>query len=172
MLSTTRLVSLALILVASGCSKETAPADAPPEATPTAAKAVAQAPAKADTTTEPASDCAKAAAKAGVEDTYDCTQKSDEGAGGCNKWDAEAAAVLERGVPKDASWKTYAVTGMTCGGCERKVIAKLGTIDGVLGVEADAELGQVRVATAKNAASTVKEARTALNGLYKITGDI
>jgi copper chaperone CopZ len=68
--------------------------------------------------------------------------------GSCNQWDDEAAEVARRQVPADAEWKTIPVAGMTCGGCERRIIASLGKVDGVLAVEADAELGQVRIATA------------------------
>ena len=78
-----------------------------------------------------------------------CGGKEGDPAGGCNQWDEAASEVAKRPVPADASWKTIAVSGMTCGGCERRVIAKLGALEGVLAVEADAELGQVRVATAR-----------------------
>ncbi len=71
--------------------------------------------------------------------------------GGCDQWDAEATEVAQRPVPADAEWKTIPVSGMTCGGCERRIIASLGKVDGVLAVEADAELGQVRVAMTKGA---------------------
>lgn len=71
------------------------------------------------------------------------------GEGGCNKWDEAAGEVATREVPKDADWKAIPVSGMTCGGCERRIIANLGKLDGVLAVEADAELGQVRVAMAR-----------------------
>lgn len=70
-------------------------------------------------------------------------------AGGCSQWDGKAAEVAKRGTPADAVWATIPVEGMSCGGCERRIIANLGVVDGVLGVEADAELGQVRVAYAK-----------------------
>jgi copper chaperone CopZ len=73
----------------------------------------------------------------------------EEAGGGCNKWDHAADQVARRPVPADADWKTISVTGMTCGGCERRIIANLGSLEGVLAVEADAELGQVRVATAQ-----------------------
>ena len=76
-------------------------------------------------------------------------KEGEESAGGCNQWDEAASEVAKRPIPADADWKTIAVSGMTCGGCERRVIAKLGALDGVLAVEADAELGQVRVATAR-----------------------
>ena len=69
--------------------------------------------------------------------------------GGCNQWDEAAAEVARRPVPRDAEWKTIQVSGMTCGGCERRITASLGKVDGVLAVEADAELGQVRIATAR-----------------------
>lgn len=69
--------------------------------------------------------------------------------GSCNQWDEAAAQVARREVPPDAEWKTIPVTGMTCGGCERRIIASLGKVQGVLAVEADAELGQVRIATAR-----------------------
>jgi copper chaperone CopZ len=68
--------------------------------------------------------------------------------GTCNQWDGAAAEVARREVPADAEWKTIPVSGMTCGGCERRIIASLGKVEGVLAVEADAELGQVRIATA------------------------
>jgi len=69
--------------------------------------------------------------------------------GSCNQWDEEAAQVAQREVPADAEWRTIPVSGMTCGGCERRIIASLGKVEGVLAVEADAELGQVRIATAR-----------------------
>lgn len=72
-----------------------------------------------------------------------------ECSGGCDQWDQAAAEVGKRPVPADASWSTIAVSGMTCGGCERRIIANLGKLEGVMAVEADAELGQVRVATAR-----------------------
>jgi copper chaperone len=79
----------------------------------------------------------------------DSEAKSDcSGAGGCNQWDEAAAEVIKRELPADAEWRTFAVSGMTCGGCERRVIANVGELDGVLAVEADAELGQVRIAVA------------------------
>jgi copper chaperone len=71
--------------------------------------------------------------------------------GGCNQWDDAASEVARRPVPADADWKTIPVSGMTCGGCERRIIAHLGKVEGVLAVEADAELGQVRIATARGA---------------------
>jgi copper chaperone CopZ len=49
-------------------------------------------------------------------------------------------------------WEEIPVEGMTCGGCERRVIANLGELRGVLAVEADAELGKVRVAMARGSA--------------------
>jgi copper chaperone CopZ len=75
-------------------------------------------------------------------------QAGGECAGGCDQWDEAAANVARRPIPADAAWEEIAVAGMTCGGCERRVIANVGQIDGVLAVEADAELGQVRVAMA------------------------
>jgi copper chaperone len=68
--------------------------------------------------------------------------------GGCNQWDKAAAEVAKRGVPDNAVWHSFKVEGMTCGGCERRVTAKLGELEGIVSVEADAELGQVRVAFA------------------------
>jgi copper chaperone CopZ len=80
----------------------------------------------------------------------DCAKKSAEsGEGmGCNKWDKEAAAISKRDIPKDASWQVLKVEGMTCGGCEQRIIANVGKLEGVVAVEADSELGQVRVAVA------------------------
>lgn len=75
-------------------------------------------------------------------------KSSHHAEGSCNQWDDEASTVARRVVPDDAEWKTIPVSGMTCGGCERRIIANLGKVDGVLAVEADAELGQVRIAMA------------------------
>jgi copper chaperone CopZ len=77
--------------------------------------------------------------------------KGESCEGGCNQWDTAAGEVARRVVPDDAEWKTIPVSGMTCGGCERRIIANLGKVQGVLAVEADAELGQVRIAMAKGA---------------------
>ena len=76
--------------------------------------------------------------------------KGSEESGGCAQWDEAAAEVAKRGIPADAHWETLSVTGMTCGGCERRVVANVGEVEGILAVEADAELGQVRVATKEN----------------------
>ena len=80
----------------------------------------------------------------------DCAKKSAEsGEGmGCNKWDEAAAAISKQEIPADANWAVLKVDGMTCGGCERRIIANVGKLEGVVAVEADSELGQVRVAVA------------------------
>ena len=54
--------------------------------------------------------------------------------GSCTQWDEEAGEVARREVPADAEWRTIPVSGMTCGGCERRIIASLGKVDGVLAV--------------------------------------
>jgi copper chaperone CopZ len=81
----------------------------------------------------------------------DCMKKSDEmGEGmGCNQWDKAAAEIGKQEIPADASWAVLKVEGMTCGGCEQRIIANVGKLEGVVAVEADSELGQVRVAVAK-----------------------
>ncbi len=76
-------------------------------------------------------------------------------AGQCNQWNAAAVEVQKKVTPADAEWHKLTVQGMRCGGCERRIIANIGTLPGVLGVEADAELGQVRVAVAKGGKQTV-----------------
>ncbi len=117
-LSAALLVATAL----SGCDKHPAPANSQPAASM-----------KAESPLKPVK-------------VMEETQHHAEGT--CNQWDEEAAQVARREVPADADWKVIPVTGMTCGGCERRIIASLGKVDGVLAVEADAELGQVRIATA------------------------
>lgn len=94
-------------------------------------------------------------------ESHSCDKKGGSCTGGCDQFDEAAAEVLEREVPADAEWTVLAVNGMTCGGCERRVIANLGGLDGVLGVEADAELGRVRIAMAPNAPATVLESARA-----------
>jgi copper chaperone CopZ len=98
------------------------------------------------------------------------TCAGEEGeAGGCSQWDAKAAEVARRATPTDAEWVTIAVKGMSCGGCERRIVANLGQVDGILGVEADAELGQVRVAYAKGNDRMSADARARIAALgYKL----
>ncbi|MBL4634091.1 MAG: heavy-metal-associated domain-containing protein [Kofleriaceae bacterium] len=58
---------------------------------------------------------------------------------------------------------------MTCGGCERRIIANVGKLDGILAVEADSELGQVRVAFAAGDTKASDAARTQITELgYKL----
>ena len=101
----------------------------------------------------------------------DCMKKSaEDGEGmGCNKWDEAAAKVGNREIPADAEWKVLKVSGMTCGGCERRIIANVGELDGVLAVEADSELGQVRVAVAAGNAAANDAASAKISELgYKV----
>jgi copper chaperone len=128
-----------------GCDKPAAQARPEP-----AAATRAQSPMKPVKVMEEKTHHVKTAA-AGSEDGQ-CAGGMAEGEsceGGCNQWDEAASEVARRPVPKDAEWKTIQVSGMTCGGCERRITASLGKVDGVLAVEADAELGQVRIATAR-----------------------
>lgn len=135
-------VFAALLLVCSlcvsGCEKNQAPKNA--EEGATVAKTVSSAP-----------------AKGADENSAECGD-GEECGGGCNQWDDAAAKVIKRGVPEDAVWADVKVGGMRCGGCERKVIAKVGALAGVLGVEADAEMGQVRIALASDKLETSKKA--------------
>ena len=157
-----------VVLGVSGCSKEEASSESPTATSPNSSPSSAS-PSSALTqnTLTPNTPEAKADGE-----TMSCAGskkgENDDPAGGCNQWDAEAARVLEKKVPADATWTIYRVSGMKCGGCERRVIAKLGTLEGVVGVEADAEMGQVRVATSPKSPDAAKRAREALNGLYKI----
>jgi copper chaperone CopZ len=101
----------------------------------------------------------------------DCMKKSAEmGEGmGCNQWDEAAAAVNKKEIPADAKWQVLKVEGMTCGGCERRIIANVGALEGVVAVEADSELGQVRVAVASGHEDASKAARTKIDELgYKV----
>ncbi len=134
-----------------------------PEATKTAAVAKADA---------PAHECGAAEGKAPAEhDGMDCMKKTEEMAEGegCNQWDEAADKVSKQDVPKDAQWSVLAVSGMTCGGCERRIIANVGVLDGVVAVEADSELGQVRVAVASGNTKAPDAARAKIEELgYKL----
>ena len=135
----TAALSLLVLAAIAGCDKHT-PA-------PAAQKKIAA-------TTQAASPVAAQApapvkvmeATAEAESGGTCGGSMDSCSGGCDQFDAEAAEVAKRVVPQTATWKTIRQSGMTCGGCERRIIANLGKLDGVLAVEADAELGEVRVA--------------------------
>lgn len=146
-----------LTLIAAGafaCAKE--------QPAPRADTELATAAATAETAEAPSCASPEMAAQCGK------AGKQEEG-GGCNQWDEEAAAVAGRTVPDDAVWKTLKVSGMTCGGCERRVIAHVGKLDGVVGVEADAELGQVRVAMASGSADAAQAAAAEITRLgYRV----
>jgi len=160
------------LLFASACEKK-----ASEETKPAAAK---EAPALTAVAAEPApaageASCAGADGKAvGEHEGMDCMKKSGEMAAegegmGCNKWDEAADQVAQRDIPADADWNVLAVTGMTCGGCERRIIANVGELDGVVSVEADAELGKVRVAVAKGNATASDAAKAKILELgYKV----
>lgn len=129
-----------------GCDK----ADSASEKTPSAEIAVVP---TATATTTAKADPGEASCAGADKEKHagaDCMKKSAEaGEGmGCNKWDEAAAAIGKQDIPEDASWQVLKVEGMTCGGCERRIIANLGKLEGVVAVEADSELGQVRVAVA------------------------
>ncbi len=133
---------------------------------------------KAETTVAavaPAAAATDEAACAGAEgkehDGADCMKKSAEsGEGmGCNKWDKEAAVISKQEIPADATWQVLKVDGMTCGGCERRIIATVGKLEGVVAVEADSELGQVRVAVASGNEKSGNAASAKISELgYKI----
>jgi copper chaperone len=133
--------SLLLAIALGGCDKHQAQAKAKP-----AAATQAQTPMKPVKVMEPAP---AATATSKEEGTCGGEAKGESCEGGCDQWDEAAAEVAKRPIPTDAEWNTIAVSGMTCGGCERRITASLGKVDGVLAVEADAELGQVRIAMAK-----------------------
>lgn len=54
-------------------------------------------------------------------------------------------------VPPDAVWITLKVSGMRCGNCANKIRTTLADMDEVLGVEADHETGEVKIAAAPGA---------------------
>ena len=104
-------------------------------------------------------------------DGADCMKKSAEaGEGkGCSQWDEAAAAVNKQEIHAGASWQVLKVEGMTCGGCERRIIANVGKLEGVVAVEADSELGQVRVAVASDSDSAKNAASDKISELgYKV----
>lgn len=156
------LLALALALVAVACHKESS-GDSKPATDPAPSAAKTAALPAEPVAAEPASAEGDSACSAPVEGEK--PHQCGDNMGGCNQWDEQAAAVAKREVPANAVWKTFKVTGMHCGGCERRVIAHVGKIDGVVGVEANAELGQVRVATAADAAKAFDRATETINEL-------
>lgn len=143
---TAALFSSVVIAALAGCDKHSPAPVAPPKQV--AASTQAASPVKV--MEAEAAATATAQGNAGEAAGGTCGGSMDSCSGGCDQWDGEAAEVARRVVPDGAAWKTIKVSGMTCGGCERRIIANLGKLDGVLAVEADAELGEVRVATAKS----------------------
>ncbi len=79
-------------------------------------------------------------------DGHSCDKGEKEHGGGCNQWDKAASQVTKRAIPDDAVWVAFDVDGMTCGGCERRIQAKVADLKGVVAVEVSAELSRVRVA--------------------------
>lgn len=101
---------------------------------------------------------------------HSCGQGESCG-GGCGRFDEEATEVVKREVPEDAVWHTLKVTGMHCAMCERRIIAHVGKLAGVVSVEADAELGVVRVAVAKGAEKPTRLAAAKIRDLgYGVEG--
>ena len=139
----TKLTLVALLtLGAVACTQ-----DKPKSETETEAKAAPTA-----KTVEAATQVATAPAKAAEgEEGYSCDQTAEQHAegGGCNKWDEAASDVTKRKVPDDAVWVAFDVDGMTCGGCERRIQANVGDMQGVVAVEASSELSRVRIAFEK-----------------------
>jgi copper chaperone CopZ len=160
----TLLLTAAVALAFGACAKDTSkPADTSNEQA--AAKV---APAPSSTPTAQADEAAVSCDTPGEAGEEGMCGKQEE-AGGCNKWDAEAAAVTKRDVPDNAVWKTLKVAGMTCGGCERRVIAHVGKLDGVVSVEADSELGQVRIALASKHGDSAEAATAEIKRLgYRV----
>ncbi len=170
------LIAGAAALALVGCQKDATPESkaaatnaasptAETVAQPTAARvAEAAAPTHAATADEGYSCGGKA-----EQEKLGCAGMGEEEGGGCNQWDDEASAVTKRAVPNDAVWTSYSVDGMTCGGCERRIIANVGRLDGVVAVEASAELGRVRVALAPGAKTTPDQAKARIAELgYRI----
>jgi copper chaperone len=163
-LSLSLVLSVALV---SGCQKHNEASD---KSDPKAAEAAAQKPG-AIAEVQPTQTVAAKVDQPAQEGEYECANKKPgESCGsGCDQWNEAAGAVTARVVPKDAEWTTMAVEGMTCSGCEQRIIANVGGIDGVLAVEADAELGQVRVATAKGMTDLRKQAASKISELgYRV----
>lgn len=163
------------LLLAGACQKDKT--DEKSEEVAAAAKA-SEATASAAAPTEQAADeasCAGAEGKAaGEHDGMDCMKKTaameEAGEGmGCNQWNDAADKVAQRDIPTDADWNVLSVTGMSCGGCERRIIANVGALEGVVSVEADAELGKVRVAVAKGNTTAGDAAKAKIKALgYRI----
>ena len=171
------LAATALILLAPACERESAPdgsaAAAPDEAS--AALAVAEATPTAKTAVATDSDAehveACGAANGEVAAATEAGATCGMPGSGCDRWDDEAAEVTKREVPADAVWTTWQVEGMHCGGCERRVIAKVGQIEGVVGVKANAGTGRVSVAIAPGAEAHLAEARAGIATLGYRVGD-
>jgi copper chaperone CopZ len=178
----TLLAILSCVALAGACDKSDSAAGQASKATTTAKVAETSAAHHASTApSEEDENCAAADNEDGTCGGEDCMDKTaememamaadgEEGeAMGCNKWNEAADAVAQRDIPADAEWSVMDVSGMHCGGCERRVIANLGGLDGVYAVEADAELGQVRVAYAKGNAHARDAARAKIGELgYKV----
>ncbi len=150
------LVAIAL----GGCDKHQAQAKSQP-----AAAMKTQSPLKPVKVMEEKSHHAQSTAGAEGSQCAGAMAEGESCEGGCDQWDDEASEVARRVVPADAEWKTIPVSGMTCGGCERRIIAHLGKVEGVLAVEADAELGEVRIAMARGKADLRKVAVAKINEL-------
>lgn len=150
-LSAAALSSLLVLTALAGCDKHAPEPAASKKQVAASTQAASPVKVMEATATATATPAATATAAAGEGEGGTCGGSMDSCSGGCDQWDGEAAEVAKRVVPKDSAWRTIKVSGMTCGGCERRIIANLGKLDGVLAVEADAELGEVRVAMAKDA---------------------
>jgi copper chaperone CopZ len=167
-------VCLALVLLAAACDRASSTSSTAASGTIAEAPAVTVAVATTPTAATPAA----AAPAPTVPAEVSCGQEGGEGehagscgqpGSGCNQWDEEAMAVTRRDVPDTAIWKTWEVNGMHCGGCERKVMAKVGEIEGVVAVKANAGTGHVAVAVKPGYENSFDRARERIGELgYKI----
>ena len=166
--------ALTLLFAVVGCQRQSSSQDAPqPAKTAETAKAAAP---QAGLTVEPTAGepaareaTAQNAAPEAAAEEGSCAGGEENCNGGCNQWDEAAAKVAQRKAGDEAVWHNFKVEGMTCGGCERRVIANVGAIEGVLAVEADAELGEVRVATGPDGAKLALTAADKIRSLgYRI----
>lgn len=153
------------------CDKAETKAPAPETAEVVKAEAATATLTAAKTAEASGDEAACDGAEKSEHDGSECMKKSAEaGEGkGCNQWDEAAAAVNKQEIPKDANWQVLKVDGMTCGGCERRIIANVGKLEGVVAVEADSELGQVRVALASGSEGAKTAASDKISELgYKV----
>lgn len=88
----------------------------------------------------------------------------------CGGWDK--VPVEHAQIPDNAEWTTLKVSGMSCGGCAKRIQASLTGIEGVIDIQVDHTTGEVKIAAAPGTQDVRGRVAPRLNELGYTVQDI